>query len=329
MDIGQIKKIIQNYLKGKASPEEQKWMEQWQEKAETEALETPDTGTYRHIKAQILQKIRQHATLSVPVPSGKKNTFPFRKSRWQHAAVSLSVLVVICFISFHYRYALLDLVNPVKEITVTTLAWEVRKVTLPDNSVVTLNTSGVVTFPEHFRGNKRKVSLTGEAYFEVRKDPGRPFIVDAGEIQVKVLGTSFIVSNSASQQEARVAVRTGKVAVTPHQTKTSIVLPHEALIYDKQKNSRRIDHQVEVNTQWTTKQFVFRSTSIPKVFNALEEHFGITILTSDPAIQALTFTGTFSPKDSLPEIFKIIDLSYGLEIQHVNNQLIRISMKKE
>ena len=117
MDIGQIKKIIQNYLKGKASPEEQKWMEQWQEKAETEALETPDTGTYRHIKAQILQKIRQHATLSVPVPSGKKNTFPFRKSRWQHAAVSLSVLVVICFISFHYRYALLDLVNPVKEIS--------------------------------------------------------------------------------------------------------------------------------------------------------------------------------------------------------------------
>lgn len=64
---------------------------------------------------------------------------------------------------------------------------------LPDGSVVWLNSETKLTYPSQFASDKRLVSLEGEAYFEVAKDTKKPFVVQAGEIEVEVLGTSFIL----------------------------------------------------------------------------------------------------------------------------------------
>lgn len=327
MDIGQIKQVVQNYLNGKASTKERKWIERWLDKTEQEAKSMPYTGEYAWVKVQILQRLRKHTPLSVPVTSPKRQVLFRGVNRRKFAVVSLVLLAIVCFTGYQYRGNLLGLATSMNWVTVTASAWEIEKVTLPDSSIVILNTSGKLTFPRHFKGDNRKVCLTGEAYFDVKRNPEKPFLVDANEIKVKVLGTSFVVSNPASRAEARVTVRTGKVAVTPEHMETTVILPHESLLYNKQDNSRKVNYQDDIDIPWTENRFVFRSTPLGEVFHSLESEFKVVVRPMNPEIQYLTFTGTFKRNDNLAEILQIIGLSYNLQIK-TNDKQIDISMKK-
>ncbi|MET0462536.1 MAG: FecR domain-containing protein [Chitinophagaceae bacterium] len=84
--------------------------------------------------------------------------------------------------------------------------------TLPDGSVVTLNRESSISYPDEFKGNKRPVKLKGEAFFDVKTDKKKPFIISVNDIEVKVVGTSFNIRSVNGQTE--VIVETGIVQVT-------------------------------------------------------------------------------------------------------------------
>ena len=87
-----------------------------------------------------------------------------------------------------------------------------QKVTLQDGSIVTLEPGSEVRYTQKFM-NHREIFLSGDAFFEVTKDPNHPFFVYANEITTKVLGTSFRVKAKQGEKEIVVAVKTGKVSV--------------------------------------------------------------------------------------------------------------------
>ena len=80
--------------------------------------------------------------------------------------------------------------------------------------MVTLNSNSKLEFPAKFASDKREVTITGEAFFEVKPNPEKPFVINAGGAQVKVLGTSFNVSAYPKTDAVEVIVKTGKVQVT-------------------------------------------------------------------------------------------------------------------
>ena len=97
-------------------------------------------------------------------------------------------------------------------------------VVLPDGSKITLNAGSELSFMKQFRGDKRIVKLTGEAFFEVTTDPQKPFIVDLGASSVIVVGTSFNIHAYTESRFIEVVVATGKVKFTTSKTKDEVIL---------------------------------------------------------------------------------------------------------
>ena len=101
------------------------------------------------------------------------------------------------------------------------------EVLLSDGSTVFLNRNSSLTYPKNFRSGTRKVSLKGEAFFDIARDEEHPFIIDAGKAKIRVLGTSFNVITENAENEVEVYVASGKVMVTSVDGSGSLTLEPE------------------------------------------------------------------------------------------------------
>ena len=128
---------------------------------------------------------------------------------WYHRVASLAAIILLCLAG----WGIYEYVIPPREQTYAAYA-EVRTILLPDSTEVTLNRYSTLTCPVRFKGKNRNVSLSGEAYFEVRKDARHPFIVQADEVEVKVLGTHFNLEAYPDDPEIKTTLLEGAVAVT-------------------------------------------------------------------------------------------------------------------
>ena len=98
---------------------------------------------------------------------------------------------------------------------------------LPDGSRVWLDAGSSIRFPTAFTGETREVTLTGQGYFETAKDPVHPFVVTAGKVQVRVLGTSFNIMNYDDEQAIKASLITGSVAVTANGQRVVLKPEHQ------------------------------------------------------------------------------------------------------
>ncbi|TWF42949.1 FecR family protein [Chitinophaga polysaccharea] len=150
---------------------------------------------------------------------------------------------------------------------------EVRHIVLPDGSSVTLNRNASITYNRYFLGS-RKVSATGEVFFEVVPGAAKPFIVSTEKLEVSVLGTSFLVKAGNSPS---VSVITGKVAVRGQDGERAVVLtPNQTARYE---NGVLLPFpETDVNLlSWKTQTLVFNGTPLSKAFSDIEKCYGVTI----------------------------------------------------
>ena len=152
-----------------------------------------------------------------------------RQRRFRLWLTGAAATVLLCIAGWTAYEAL----RPVPMQTFSTLA-EVRNLTLPDGTEVTLNRYSSLTCPKRFEHDRRDVRLQGEAYFEVSKDARRPFTVEAGGMEVQVLGTHFNVEAYPADTEVRTTLLEGSVAVsTDHGKKRLLLQPNEAAVYNR------------------------------------------------------------------------------------------------
>lgn len=193
---------------------------------------------------------------------------------------------------------------------------------LPDGSTVWLNAGSHVTFKENFTGNTREVTLDGEAYFDVVKNPQKPFIVHVGGYDIKVLGTAFNVKSYPPDKTVETTLIRGLVQVTRQgESKESPIFlrPNEKLILDKmqegnsaeavtpEKNPDKklvlpfaietIDSSVTetelIETAWVYNRLQFRGESFADLALKLERWYNVKIVFEDEAVQKLNFNGSF------------------------------------
>jgi ferric-dicitrate binding protein FerR (iron transport regulator) len=232
------------------------------------------------------------------------------------AAASI-ILLIGAVSAWIYRERLLDTFDPVPVRQLAASSFSVREVLLPDSSVVILNGGSSIRFPERFRGSKRAVVITGQAFFKVRSRPQQPFEVSADSLHVRVIGTSFVVSNDYAAILATVGVTSGKVAVRYDREDfpETMLTPGRELQYDKLNTKIRVIGNSSIPTDWTTKRLIFAATPLPDVFHAIEQSYGTTIRYQVSSMHNKAFTGSFDRNDLLPEVLKVLSLSYGLTIQ--------------
>lgn len=178
---------------------------------------------------------------------------------------------------------------PLKEIVNT--GNSLKHIKLADGSSVVLFRNSKLSYPAQFSENIRSVSLSGDAFFEVTKDPSKPFYVHAGGIVAKVLGTSFSVKSHSGNSEVTVLVKTGKVSVYKEERFESdintskqpdlILLPNEQAVFVEKGASltKMLPQQAGLLEISIEKQhFSYDHTPIIKVFDSLEKSYGVTIV---------------------------------------------------
>ncbi len=185
------------------------------------------------------------------------------------------------------------------------------EVLLADGSKVYLNRDSRLTYPEAFGRNSRKVSLEGEAFFDIAPDASKPFIIDAGKATVRVLGTSFNVMTDNGHNEVEVYVSTGKVLLTSADGAQSVTLDPEYVGKVSPVGSSQARNTNVNYLSWHTDMLVYDGERLEVVFEDLRRTFNISITAGDQAINDYRLTSPFErqPHDT---IIKLICTTFHL-----------------
>ncbi|WP_373494658.1 FecR family protein [Aquiflexum sp.] len=199
--------------------------------------------------------------------------------------------------------------------------------TLWDGSKVILNSGSSLRYVKNFESDKREVELIGEAFFEVSKDPNRPFIVRTGQVSTQVLGTSFNVK-SFENEVLEVSLLTGLVEVNVDMEvpQTISLVPGEAIRFKSE--SQKIEKgrfDKEKVLAWTQKTIVFEQTQMAEIKRVLENWYGVQIQFLNSPARDLEISARFNDQ-SLKEVLE--GLSYSARFDYViENDQVNINFK--
>lgn len=183
---------------------------------------------------------------------------------------------------------------------------------LEDGSSVTLNAESSLTYPSHFNGMNREVSLSGEAYFEVARDSSRPFKVASEALQVAVLGTEFNLRSYPGEATHSASLFEGKVLVQiRNNANSSLELdPGHGVTFNSATGSFT-QNLVSRNREasWINGELTMQEASAAELFRELERRFAISIDNQYPEMNARHFSGTFNIKGKkIDDILNLIRL---------------------
>lgn len=173
---------------------------------------------------------------------------------------------------------------------------KVKKVTLADGTDVWLMSGSSISYPSSFAGNEtRNVEVKGEAFFNVAKDSKHPFIVNLGEVGLKVIGTSFNVMNYGNEDQIQVVLKTGKIALYKgeynSENKCIHVNPGQLASYNKNGSNFSIRAtDVAKYTSWTEGVLIFHNDPLIEVLKKLGRWYNISIEVKDSAVANFPFT---------------------------------------
>jgi len=193
---------------------------------------------------------------------------------------------------------------------------------LPDGSIIALNQNTTIEYQEEFSDKERKVKLKGEAFFDVEADESRPFIIEAQDAIITVLGTSFNVKALDEDIAVEVLVEEGLVELANPDRSQSIKLEiGEKGIYIKR--SKEVKRETDLDPEalfWLNKTLLFRDTELSVVFQTLEKTYDVNIEINNEGINRCLLTAKFSNEtienivDHIATIFELETKKDGKDI---------------
>ncbi|MBE9460692.1 FecR family protein [Dyadobacter subterraneus] len=264
---------------------------------------------------------------------------PFYKRFWFKIAASLTLFILFGWLA----KSSLGLKNQIaltpKEIVTEDIVRYTEKinatsspilVALEDGSKITLAPSSIIRYPENFANEKREVYLNGEAFFDISKDPHRPFFVYSNELVTKVLGTSFRIKAYKTSREITVEVKTGRVSVfaqsdpnikekiTNHELEGVVLSPNQKIIYARDQ-VRMVKTLVEkpeiIIPKAQIPQFIFEDAPVTQVFDSIAKTYGIDILYDEEMLKGCPLTAILDNQtlhEKLTIICKAIEANYEI-----------------
>lgn len=201
-------------------------------------------------------------------------------------------------------------------------------IALPDGTLVSLNSDSKISYPNEFSGKTREVTLEGEAFFQVKPNKDMPFIIKAGNAQVKVLGTSFNVNAYPMAKQVEVIVETGRVQFvnqSPEFPNASelILNPGDKGTLDCSDHSMLKTSNEDPNfIAWKTRNFIFTATPLSEVVDKLEKVYKVEINIANPELNGLLLTSRFNNYTIDFILGEIIKTTFGIEVENVNGKYI-------
>jgi ferric-dicitrate binding protein FerR (iron transport regulator) len=331
-----IWKLITRVLSGEADPDEEKELQQWleadaanerffegleacwQEEPHEDAVNPTYLFDYEHglgkLRSRIRKEKQRERTQSLHA-SVNRNRF----LGWKVAAPIVLLLAAISFFGVRHFW-----IAPVT--SYATSAMEQRIIRLPDGSTVRLNRNSKISFPKDFAGVKRKVTLDGEAFFQVKHNDAKPFIVQAGDAIIQDKGTSFNV-NEQKKEKVVIAVKEGMVLLrnskNPKVQKTTLE-KNQLGILDRNVLITLENVSVQNYLGWVSGKIVFKKMPFDKVVRQLENIYGIHCQLADSTLRNLKLTA-YIKNTSLHDVLHMIALSLDIHYRKEGNKVTWMS----
>jgi ferric-dicitrate binding protein FerR (iron transport regulator) len=228
---------------------------------------------------------------------------------WVAAASLLVVCAIAVFFSSKFRQK-----GSHQMVLSTRSNFDLQVIQLSDGTSVTLNHNSRLDYPPAFDGNMRQVYLTGEAYFDVKHDPSKPFIVHSENLIVKVLGTAFNIRSYKQDSQVAVTVSRGKVQV---QKSNEVVLGmlgagDQLLVKKSGEDALKVKVDIEHILQWKKRELVFENVTIDEAALTIGNYYGKKIRFIKDDVRNCRFTARFSgEEEQLEEVLEVITTLTG------------------
>lgn len=211
-------------------------------------------------------------------------------------------------------------------VEISTEAGQQSKVSLPDGSLVWLNAETVIKYCPDKR--ERKVSLAGEAYFEVNHSPDYPFVVETGDTKIKVLGTKFNVSHYPGSKITETSLLAGKIVMIFEKTdKVVDIRPGEKVSYNAETQAMyKRGAIVQNDILWKQGILVFKNESFNDLIKKLERYYAVDFVYNKAIFENIHYTGTINNLN-MNRVLEFINLTIPIKYE-IDNKTIKISLNK-
>ena len=293
MDKIYYKELIEKYFDGNITDAEIKKLSDWIKNDRhlqnwwEEEFSKSDAGINPVLRDKLFARIKEQ-TQGKEETQGKENPRTIRMNPWKWAA---AIVLPICIAFF--TYYLVDSSQTVgAPFIVKADKGDKATIELPDGTNVVPNSASQLSYLNNFGENGRRVQLNGEAYFKVAHDEKCAFIVQVGDLEVKVLGTSFNVSAYEDAKDVTVVLLEGKVGVYAQKT-SHIMKPGDKIEYNKATHKITAT-QVHPSDyiEWTKGNIYFEKESLENIMKTLSRIYDVEIRFDSNKLPNEYFTGT-------------------------------------
>lgn len=306
------------YLAGSATPDEVAMLEEWV-KTDREKrrlfFEIKKSWMIASTAGQVYDKTRAWENISreTEIQEEKENIRPLHSgiTYKKILKIAASVLLLIAGI-----YSVIYFTQLQEKTLVA--GNEPKELQLHEGTIINVNKHSSITYPVRFRGDERRVSLEGEAFFYVARDLHKPFIVQAQDVEIIVLGTSFFIRAIKDAPEVEVMVNSGKVALITPDSRQLVLDAGRKGIYVREENQLIEDAISDPNyLSWKTRLIIFDNTRLAEVFEVLENTYGVQFRIVDEGLRNCRLTTTFNNKP-LEDILAIIRETFEIRFTRSN-----------
>ncbi len=301
-------------------------LELWQKFREERALE-PETTNATPVDWDKMYRIVTHSEQDLADLQNQRNLSP--AIGWRRVAAAVIILVLGSAAWWYARRGNEETRNPGlavnnrHEADAGEMPGKRQIIHLPDGSTVILNENSKLGYPASFNGRTREVSLTGEAWFDIRQDPIHPFLVHTGRITTRVMGTSFDIRAYGGEETIAVTVTSGKVQVLRENKSLGLLGADQQISFSpKTGEVRKLTVDARSLVAWKPAEMVMNDLSMQEVADRLEQRFAMVIGFANPAIKDCRVTATFSTDDNLAEILTVVCGVSGSSYSIQNNKII-------
>ena len=315
-----ISKILKKYLSGRFPNETEERVQKWiikdnnseeKEQASQEYWDeldvTADSNTYTALD-RVNRRIGYLTMQAVKIPL---------YSKISRIAVVLIPFLLIAGGYLYHTYKQSEMIE------VSVAYGDTKYLLLPDSSEIWINAGTNIRYPKNFSKSQREVHLNGEAYFSVKENKAKPFIVQTERLSVKVLGTKFNVRAYSIDEKVVTSLTSGKVEVDTQSDLPKILKPNEQLTYNKNTSDIHIENiQASETDGWLKGKLIFNNASLNDILTTLERNFNISIENETGISSSKLYTVKFLKDENIDEILSVLEGVIGFTSQKQEGKII-------
>lgn len=318
MEKNNLSSIIRKYLSGRFSSETEERIQKWIIKDKDEEEKESASLTYWEELKNETDSCTYAALNRVNRRIGYVQEKEIKISLYRKISRIAAVIIPLFILAGGYLYY--DSTQKLIEVSVA--YGEERHIFLPDSSEIWLNAGTTIKYPQKFRGNQRLVWLNGEAYFSVKNDKLKAFIVQTEQLSVKVLGTRFNVKAYAGEEKTITTLTSGKVEVNIDDESRALI-PNEQFTFNSRTSSIEIVQIAPNEAQgWITGQLIFNNSSFNEILQTLERRFDVSFYNNTSIASSRLYTVKFLKDENIEDILDVLVDVAGFTYQKENDKII-------